>query len=451
MTNHEAMVAGEWTTRVVVITGASAGVGRATVRAFARQGRDIGLLARGRDGLEAARRDVEELGGRALVLPTDVADPDQVEAAAAAVERAFGPIDVWVNNAMVSVFSPVKQMKPEEYRRVTEVTYLGYVYGTLAALRRMLPRDRGHHHPGRLGAGVPRHPAPVGLLRRQARDPGLLRLAPLRADPRQQPRPAHDGADAGAEHAAVRLGEEPAAAQGRSRCRRSSSPRSPPRRSSGRPTTTAASSIVGWPTVEAIVGNKIAPGWLDHYLARTRLRRPDDRRARGPRPAGQPLGARPGRPRGARAIRPPRPIVELAALGRHASRLARRGRRLPRRPRPRGLRGQPSPGARVPSPRADNMTPVPGESIVCRTSCRIRRFPLRSGRVVSGDRWRRWWSIGWKVGLVLLIAWGLLRPWYAYSRWKQSGQAGNRTAQWNGHLSSDEHSGPGGDRSRPAE
>jgi NAD(P)-dependent dehydrogenase (short-subunit alcohol dehydrogenase family) len=128
---------------VVVITGASAGVGRATARAFARRGAYIGLLARGRDGLEGARRDVEELGGRALVIPTDVANADEVELAAEAVESGFGPIDIWINNAMVSVFSPVKVMKPEEYKRVTEVTYLGYVYGTLAALKRMLPRDRG--------------------------------------------------------------------------------------------------------------------------------------------------------------------------------------------------------------------------------------------------------------------------------------------------------------------
>ncbi len=128
---------------VVVITGASAGVGRATARAFARRGASIALLARGRDGLEAARAEVEALGGRALVLPTDVADPDQVEAAAAATERAFGPIDVWVNNAMVSVFSPAREMTAAEYRRVTEVTYLGYVHGTLSALQRMLPRDRG--------------------------------------------------------------------------------------------------------------------------------------------------------------------------------------------------------------------------------------------------------------------------------------------------------------------
>ena len=110
---------------------------------MAARGAKIGLLARGRDGLEGARRDVEAAGGQALVLPTDVANADQVEAAAAAVEEAFGPIDIWVNDAMASVFSPVKQMTPEEFRRVTEVTYLGYVYGTLAALRRMLPRDHG--------------------------------------------------------------------------------------------------------------------------------------------------------------------------------------------------------------------------------------------------------------------------------------------------------------------
>jgi NAD(P)-dependent dehydrogenase (short-subunit alcohol dehydrogenase family) len=128
---------------VVVITGASAGVGRATARAFARLGAHVGLLARGHDGLEGARQDVEAAGGKALVLPTDVADADQVEVAAAAIEEAFGPIDIWVNNAMVSVFSPVKAMTPAEFRRVTEVTYLGTVYGSLAALRRMSPRDRG--------------------------------------------------------------------------------------------------------------------------------------------------------------------------------------------------------------------------------------------------------------------------------------------------------------------
>ncbi len=129
--------------QVIVVTGASAGVGRATARAFAREGASVALIARGRDGLEGARRDVEEAGGKALVLPLDVADAEAVEAAAETVEETFGPIDVWVNNAMTSVFSPVKWMTAAEYKRVTEVTYLGYVHGTLSALRRMLPRDEG--------------------------------------------------------------------------------------------------------------------------------------------------------------------------------------------------------------------------------------------------------------------------------------------------------------------
>lgn len=129
--------------RVVVITGASAGVGRAAARAFAAEGARIALLARGPDGLAGARHDVEMLGGRAMTLQVDVSDAEAVEAAAAAVEREFGAIDVWVNVAMVTVLSPVSQTRPDEYKRVTEVNYLGYVYGTQAALKRMLPRDRG--------------------------------------------------------------------------------------------------------------------------------------------------------------------------------------------------------------------------------------------------------------------------------------------------------------------
>ena len=128
---------------VVVITGASAGVGRATAQAFGRRKARIGLIARGRAGLEGAKREIEAAGGQALVLPLDVSDHDAVEQAAGEVEKAFGPIDIWVNNAMLSVFSPIMQMQPDEYRRVTEVTYLAYVWGTLAALRRMKPRDRG--------------------------------------------------------------------------------------------------------------------------------------------------------------------------------------------------------------------------------------------------------------------------------------------------------------------
>jgi NAD(P)-dependent dehydrogenase (short-subunit alcohol dehydrogenase family) len=128
---------------VVVITGASAGVGRATVREFARRRARVGLIARGRAGLEAARCEVEAAGGRALVLPLDVADAEAVDAAAERVERELGPIDVWVNDAMVSVFAPVVETTPAEFKRVTEVTYLGYVHGTLAALIRMRSRDRG--------------------------------------------------------------------------------------------------------------------------------------------------------------------------------------------------------------------------------------------------------------------------------------------------------------------
>lgn len=129
--------------KVVVVTGASAGVGRATARAFAAKGADVGLIARGRDGLEAARREIERYGRRAHVSVVDVADADAVDRAATDIERTLGPIDVWVNNAMVSVFAPVVETTPEEYRRVTEVTYLGCVHGTLAALRRMKPRNSG--------------------------------------------------------------------------------------------------------------------------------------------------------------------------------------------------------------------------------------------------------------------------------------------------------------------
>lgn len=129
--------------QVVMVTGASAGLGRAIAHAFAKRGARIGLIARNPEALEACRKEVEKLGGKALVLPLDVSDAKAVDAAAERLEDAYGPLEVWVNNAMLSVFSPVREMKPEEYKRVTEVTYLGYVYGTMAALRRMLPRDRG--------------------------------------------------------------------------------------------------------------------------------------------------------------------------------------------------------------------------------------------------------------------------------------------------------------------
>lgn len=129
--------------RVVVVTGASAGVGRATAVEFGRRGDRVALLARGQKGLDAAAREVEAAGGTALTISVDVADYDQVEAAAARVEDELGPIDVWVNNAFSAVFAPFTKVSMAEFRRTTEVSYLGFVHGTKAALDRMLPRDRG--------------------------------------------------------------------------------------------------------------------------------------------------------------------------------------------------------------------------------------------------------------------------------------------------------------------
>jgi NAD(P)-dependent dehydrogenase (short-subunit alcohol dehydrogenase family) len=129
--------------QTVVVTGASAGVGRATAVAFASRGDRVGLLARGSAGLAGALADVERAGGTGLAVETDVADAEAVEAAAAAVEAQIGPIDVWVNNAMATVFAPLNDITPDEFRRSTEVTYLGTVHGTMSALRRMRPRGSG--------------------------------------------------------------------------------------------------------------------------------------------------------------------------------------------------------------------------------------------------------------------------------------------------------------------
>ncbi|MFI7386165.1 SDR family oxidoreductase [Streptomyces sp. NPDC049813] len=129
--------------QTVVITGASAGIGRATARMYGERGADVVLIARGRAGLEDAAKDVEALGGRSLVQVADTADARQLEAAADAAEEAFGPIDVWINCAFSTVFAPFEEITAEEYERATQVTYLGFVNGTRTALKRMVPRDRG--------------------------------------------------------------------------------------------------------------------------------------------------------------------------------------------------------------------------------------------------------------------------------------------------------------------
>src|ERR1051326_1969275 len=131
------------TEEVVVVTGASGGVGRATALEFAKHGAAVGLIARGRAGLAAAKHDVEKLGGWGIELPLDVSDPDALDQAAATVERRFGPIDIWVNNAMVGLFGEFKDITPAEYRRVTHGTYLGFVWGKMEALRRMRTRNHG--------------------------------------------------------------------------------------------------------------------------------------------------------------------------------------------------------------------------------------------------------------------------------------------------------------------
>jgi NAD(P)-dependent dehydrogenase (short-subunit alcohol dehydrogenase family) len=252
---------------VVVVTGASAGLGRAIVRRFAREGAHIGLLARGRDGLEGARNDVEELGGKALVLPTDVSDADAVERAAEAVEREFGPIEIWVNNAMVSVFSPVKGMKPEEYKRVTEVSYLGYVYGTLAALKRMLPRDRGVII--QVGSALAYRGIPLQSAYCASKHAIQGFMDSLRAEL------LHDKSSV-----RVTMVQMPAMNTPQFEWVKSRLPNKPlPVPPIFQPEVGAEAvyfvaherrreMYVGWPTVKAIIGNKLAPGYADRYLAR---------------------------------------------------------------------------------------------------------------------------------------------------------------------------------------
>jgi NADP-dependent 3-hydroxy acid dehydrogenase YdfG len=253
---------------VVVVTGASAGVGRATVRRFAAEGASIGLIARGKERLEAAAREVEAAGGRGLVLPLDVVDQQAVEAAADQVEEELGPIDVWVNNAMATVFAPIALLTSDEYRRVTEVTYLGSVWGTMAALRQMLPRDRGTIL--QVGSalayrGIPLQSAYCGAKHALEGFLDSLRTELL-----------HGGSNVRVTMVELPALNTPQFSWGRTKMPRLPQPVPP----IFQPEVAAEAIVwasknrrrelyVGWPTVEAIVGNRIAPGLADLYLART--------------------------------------------------------------------------------------------------------------------------------------------------------------------------------------
>ena len=254
--------------KVVVVTGASAGVGRATVRAFAAEGARVGLIARDTEGLYVAAREVDQSGGKGLAVPADVAHADQVEEAAARIESALGPIDVWVNNAMTTVFARVSDTTPDEFKRATEVTYLGTVYGTMSALRRMLPRNSGHII--QVGSAlayrsIPLQSAYCGAKHGIAGFTDSLRTELI-----------HD-------RSKVRLTmvQLPAMNTPQFTWCRSKMPRQPqPVPPIFQPEVAAERIVwashhnrrevfVGTPTIVAIEGNKIAPAWADYYLGRT--------------------------------------------------------------------------------------------------------------------------------------------------------------------------------------
>lgn len=256
--------------QTVVVTGASAGLGRAIAHSFAKRGARIGLIARNPEALNAAREEVERFGAKALVLPLDVSDAKALEEAVGRVEAEFGPIDVWVNNAMVSVFSPVKQMEPEEYRRVTEVTYLGYVYGALAALKRMLPRDRGTII--QVGSALAYRSIPLQSAYCAAKHAIVGFTDSLRCELH------HDHSNV-----KVTVVQMPAMNTVQFDWVKSRLPRKPqPVPPIYEPEVAAevvwraAQAVhprreywVGYPTVEAIVGQKFIPGFLDRYLGKT--------------------------------------------------------------------------------------------------------------------------------------------------------------------------------------
>jgi short-subunit dehydrogenase len=252
---------------VVVVTGASAGVGRATARRFAQAGARIALIARGLDGLEGARADVVRLGGEAMISPADVADPEALEKAAEDTERQFGPIDIWINNATTTVFSPVKEMTPEEFRRVTEVSYLGFVNGTLAALKRMLARNRGVIV--QVGSALAYRAIPLQSAYCASKHAIQGFTEALRCEL------LHDKSGVRVTMAHLPAINTPQFEWNKTRLPRQPQPVPP----IYQPEVAAEAIyyaahhnrrelIVGWPSVKAIYGNRVAPGYADRMLAR---------------------------------------------------------------------------------------------------------------------------------------------------------------------------------------
>lgn len=250
----------------VVITGASAGVGRATARAFAAKGWNVALLARGKAGLEGAARDVRRAGGMPLVIPTDVAQAEQVFAAAQQVVDAWGQIDVWINNAMVTVFAPVDQMTSEEFARVTHVTYLGQVHGTMAALRHM--RKTGSGTIVQIGSALSYRAIPLQSAYCGAKAAARVFTDALRSEL------LHDGSRIRVTAVHLPAVNTPQFDWGRTKMNGPPQPVPPIHTPQviARAIVKAAHDCprevwVGWPTLQTILGNLVAPGLMDRLMA----------------------------------------------------------------------------------------------------------------------------------------------------------------------------------------
>ena len=250
----------------VVITGGSAGVGRACARAFAARGYDVGLIARGEERLEDVAAEVRVLGRRAVAVSADVADADAVEAATERFETELGPIDVWVNNAMTSIFAPIAETGPDELRRVTDVTYHGYVHGTMSALRRMRPRDQGVII--QVGSALAYRSIPLQAAYCGAKHAVVGFTDSLRCEL------IHDGSAVRVTAVHLPAINTPQFRWVRSRLPRKAQPVPP----IFQPEVAAQAIVwaaeherrellVGWPTVFGILGHKLVPGFMDRYLA----------------------------------------------------------------------------------------------------------------------------------------------------------------------------------------